>query len=545
MRGCKFFQAPGGGYCRPTNTGLIEENCVLSQDRCFTPAEYTRRTGQAPPPRAVAVAPSPALPPAASTVAARAIRRGVQFISGPVSWYFFDFLGRKFHFFGDAHFSKDNNCPRLFDQPCTTVTPQGEIVTPNQLCYDITYLLRELFDRSQREATYTDFFMEFPLRRGSSHSDLDQISNELQSGQPLTQRQREQVENLDYIGTLYLLFNQCFQISKETCPYRPYVRFHYVDVRLAESGQDFVSLTLNSYLFIESIHTVLILMKLYYALAQYSLDLPEAQKLRQQIQSQVEFTNSLIDRVLLRGRTLQGETVDYNSELFNATFRSNDYPAEVDRIFGELLAGLPTGSKAYDSLINLRERMKQPVVRRDNRLIHRIQAQLESLRADNVIYQGHNMADLITEFIQNRYRRSNLTTAYNRWRQFYNQVYLPFSHIVTTIDLERSLVGFQQFNRNEKNTQLGLLISTDALLMDAYLLARMFRRFITPRHGRGPHMESNQVVTYTGAEHTLTYVAFFQEVLQVNPIDKVPAKPESTTIRCLNNPRFSQDFGDL
>lgn len=552
MRGCKFFNGPGGGYCRPTNTGIIEENCVLYQDRCLTPPEYTRRTGNPPPSRVTEATVPPGPVPAAiaaSTIrpTAQAVRQGLEFISGPVSWYFFEFGGRRFHLFGDAHFSKSNNCPDLFGQECTTVTPSGEIITRNQLCYDITYLLKELFDRSKRETTYTDFFMEIPFKGPAVTEQINELDQAIQSGGPLTKKQQRNVEKLGYIGTLYLIFGQCFQHSKEACPYRPYVRFHYVDVRLTGRPEEAESITLNTYLFADTIQTVLALMGIYYTLAQFNLDLPQIRQLRQEIQDRVELINTLIDRVLLRGRTLEGTTINYNAELFNAALLSDNYPAEIDRIFDKLLAGLPTQSKAYRDLLQLKERMKMPVTQRQGHSVHRVRAQLDALRNDNVTYHGENMADLITRYIQERYEQSNLTQAYNRWRQFYTQVYLPFTRIVTTIDLERAIVGYQQFQNSERNFDWTYLIASDAVFMDAYLLARMFRRFTTPRQGRGIHVESTQIITYTGAEHTQTYAQFFREVLRIQPIDSVitPLEPERRHIRCLRDRRFSQDFGDL
>ena len=42
------------------------------------------------------------------------------------------------------------------------------------------------------------------------------------------------------------LFHDCFQINKEQCTYSPYVRFHYVDVKIiTTTGSD----SLSTYLF--------------------------------------------------------------------------------------------------------------------------------------------------------------------------------------------------------------------------------------------------------------------------------------------------------
>jgi hypothetical protein len=542
MKGCKYFPGAGGGYCRPTNTGIVEDNCVLYQDRCLIPAEYTKRTGQSPPPRL----PQPAPPPPENMERPEVItqvRQGLQYISGPVSWYYFSVMGRKFHFFGDAHFSKNNNCPS-FGFKCTTVTPRNEIIDLNQRCYDITYLLRFLFDRSKHDKTYTDFFLEMPFRSSTNPYTLDELSTALQKNVPLTTKQEETLASLDtnYIWTLFVVFNSCFQRSKEKCVYEPYVRFHYVDIRLVETPTGNEPITLNTYLFVNSILNILQMMQGYFILASAYSDQPQVQKLRQTIIEDVDALNMIIDRVLLRGRTLEGETVNYNAELFNAALNSKDYPIEVNRIFNLLLAGIPPNSSVYQDLRKLQDSMKTPVVSRKGQIIHRVQAQLEGLRSDQVMYHGHNMADLIETFIQDWYRESNLTQVYNNWRHFYTQVYLPFRKIVTSADLERVLVDYEKFRRTIDLGNYGNLISSDALLMDAYLLGRMFRRFTTPRPGRGVPVESTQVITYTGANHTKTYADFFTRVLQVKPIDSVVNPIEPKPIRCLRDPRFSQDF---
>lgn len=55
-------------------------------------------------------------------------------------------------------------------------------------------------------------------------------------------------------------------------------------------------------------------------------------------------------------------------------------------------------------------------------------------------------------------------------------------------------------------------LSSDALLMDAYTLARMFRKF-----PNGKHVPSTQIVVYAGDAHIQTYVDFFSKVLGINP----------------------------
>lgn len=53
--------------------------------------------------------------------------------------------------------------------------------------------------------------------------------------------------NLNYIDSLYVIFNSCFLFENLSCPYYPYVRFH--DIRKYQSDDEYKALnTLSLYI---------------------------------------------------------------------------------------------------------------------------------------------------------------------------------------------------------------------------------------------------------------------------------------------------------
>lgn len=532
LQGCKYFPSQGG-YCRNVPGEVFDTQCVSYQNRCFTTEEYIKRTGQVPPPR--------------QSKETEIIHKGLEFIQGPISWFYFEIgpellgMRRRFHFFGDAHFSKSNGCTKKYLVPCTQISPTRKVLNLNQRCYDITFLLMNLFKNAKEEKRYTDFLMELPFKSTPTEvgSNLDKLVSE--EVQTLLKRNST---NLDYISTLYVIFNECFQIRKEECPYRPYVRFHYVDVRLSEKRQ---AIALNTYIFIEKLSDILKSMSSYY-LFSYSIfesvSESELSALKRSIIDSVEFTNHLIEKLYLRGYTLEGTNINYNLELFNLALNSDNYVEDVNHLLERLLEGIQVGTKDQKKFEVFRREMVRPVVRREGKIQHRTRVQLRELAKENIQVNGRNLAELIVEFILGLYQKLDFTNVYSRWRKFYTVVYPAFLSLQNEDSLEKAQYELERYLLTR---QTGLqLIEADALLLDGYILARMFRTFPDPRHEREPHVPSNRVITYTGAAHTDNYVRFFQEVFGLNPIDyrvnHIDLKDYQNIDRCLRNPKFADYF---
>ncbi len=480
------------------------------------------------------------------------IHEGLEFISGPISWYYFETgpelfgIRRKFHFFGDIHFSKTADCTEKYGVPCAKVSPLGKVSNLNGRCYDITYLLMDLFQRAKKENRYTDFFLEYPFKikpngQDSRRSDLNQ--SELTKEQTLLKligQKSSTMQDLDYISTLYVMFHDCFQMSKKYCPYQPYVRFHYVDIRLSEKQQ---IIALNSYIFFEKFSDILQVMSMYYKLSEYTMfaDIPEISALRQQIIDSVEFTNHITKKVYQH--TLDINDINYNYELFNLALESDDYVNDVNRLLDELVEGIKIGTEDQKDFEQFRQDMIQPIVHRAGKVQHRTRVQLQELAQENIQVNGKNLADLIVEFITKLYKQINFIQVYSSLRNFYTVVYPAFLAVYNEDTIRKAQYELQRYLYS-RQTQ-SQVIHADALLLDGYMLARMFRTFPNPRYERAVHNSSDRVITYTGAHHTDNYARFFQEMLGLNPIDSRVNRiglSKQNINRCLPNANFGKYF---
>lgn len=75
-------------------------------------------------------------------------------ISGPVALVAFEYDGKHYYFFGDIHFSKENNCESL-GISCRSPVDLG---TSN--CWDIEYLLDRWLIVNTQLGIPTDLFLE-------------------------------------------------------------------------------------------------------------------------------------------------------------------------------------------------------------------------------------------------------------------------------------------------------------------------------------------------------------------------------------------------
>lgn len=64
-----------------------------------------------------------------------------EYISGPVSLYYFQYAGRNFYFFGDVHEDRAFSCPH--------VGVNLNLYDISKKCFDIIYLLETIFERAK------------------------------------------------------------------------------------------------------------------------------------------------------------------------------------------------------------------------------------------------------------------------------------------------------------------------------------------------------------------------------------------------------------
>ena len=115
-------------------------------------------------------------------------------ILGPVSWTFYKYKGRNIHIFGDWH-AKNNPC-----NSCNIET-----------CMNMSQLINYISKRSVDEKQYTNIFLEATY----SGSKINE---------PIKYKE-------SYLGDLVNDSYSCLQFDKSTCPWYPYSKYHYIDIR--------------------------------------------------------------------------------------------------------------------------------------------------------------------------------------------------------------------------------------------------------------------------------------------------------------------------
>jgi hypothetical protein len=525
MKGCKYNQR--FKLCQPSNDGSMSAECELLDGRCLTNEEYEKKVGT-PPVKQVIIPPITVVPTIAAPITVfptivseelspeimiNDLMEHVDYLSGPVSWYNFNGkIGnhvRTFNFFGDKHFSKDGTCSDApNNKKCLTVGPNLKL--PNEdsqdRCYDITYILAKLFEDSNKNKIYADFFLEFPFRKGTEHH-LDKLVKSLTT-KPSVEN-ITQFSKLDYISSLYVIFHDCLQVNKKDCKYSPYVRFHYSDIRLTEKH---TPLTINSYLFVKTTELVSEIVNYcaHYDMIDLGIFGVTKEELLKDIKDKGSFLEELYLNLTTVGKTTSGIVKDYNKRIFEAFLFSDNFQSDIFAIMNELTpcdAKYKEQCSIFDDFI---QEVSGQYVTRNNKKISKLRAQLIGLRNDNVIQSGVNMADLVERFLLDEYNKIDLVTTYNFFNTFKTKILVPFRNIRSSNDVTNVLMNIKDVSKTLINA--ANLIISDALLMDGYILGRMFRTF----KGSNQHLVSQDVYTYTGAEHTETYVRFFTKYLGMN-----------------------------
>jgi hypothetical protein len=399
-----------------------------------------------------------------------------KYISGPVSWSYFEFNGKRFHFFGDEHGSIDGNCESL-NINCTDRATTD--------CFDIVFLLENVF---QDKNKFIDLFIELPYL--SSDQELNIDLNDRREG---------------YIKNITQRFHKCFQRNKDLCPYQN-VRFHYVDIR-----QD-----LNIPGGLGTIYNYLMSLWTEVENRFLNLLLEHNPIINKELIDQMKFINSLV-------QILFDRYPNFHRELFYdiLTQSSVSYIQRMKSFYEEHLASLNSSVLKEIFLEHPKRRIK-------NGNIHLIRKQLEELKKDNLELKGKNIADSISNFIWKEYDQLEMNIK-EPWNQFY-KIFLQTTGALQDInqnkssdDIVKKLEIFQiigdtlnhmEVYRETMEDKKFNLVRADMLWMDVYTLTRMFRNYSS---SKSP-IESNIVITYTGELHRMNFAKFFQHVLQVNPV---------------------------
>jgi hypothetical protein len=543
IKGCRY----SNNKCNSTSEEITDTECILEDNECYTLEEHSKRnrrkslenqkqsinpfrTSSRPPP------PTPPPPPPRTTNLSRptppppkssfrpplppgprpqkisgvnkCIYSGLKYISGPISWYYYEWNGRSFHFFGDVHFSFENNCESK-GMKCSSVTDK-EFCD----CFDFIFFLDTIFTNAEKSGKLVDFFIEVPY---------------LTQGQTI-----EEIEADDYISTIYHYFKNCFQIDKSKCPFKK-TRLHYADVRQDISTQNKFTSTLymNIYLYLEELYNLIV--KLF---SDYNYD-EEITLLK--IHTLSEWLNNFFHRFFSR------KNGDHLHKRYMASYFSNDFSGDIDRVFDSFMANkeiemYPDQVKLLQKIIGYMKREAKPYPKRTSgNKIHVIKIQLEELKKDiqnrPEEYQLKDLPELIENFILDE-SDDYSTQIINIWNDFYQSVILEiYKNPQSKVAMDH-FIKKQNLINGDKSILNQFFIRQEAVIMDAYTLSRMFRTYTTSKN---PTPIADMTITYTGYYHTKNYSQFFQNVLKIEPIDKYHTD-ENNINRCIHDDKFSIYF---
>lgn len=477
--GCFYNPRPSPGRCIKDNISTnVEKQCEIANNGCKLKSDSKL------PPITKSVLPPISTVPVVDIKKPNNMKKDK--LSGPISAYVTNMKNRSFNFYGDAHFSMENNCSPCKDinlRDLTVSLPPG-----SENCWDISVLLAETFTQASNEGKWVDFYLEVPFIGSNTYNPTrkDTLSN---------------VQ--DYITKLYYIFYNCF--NKLNCEYNT-TRFHYVDVRLQYKKlklPEFVS-ELEKLIMMENNATYtneLINYEMNVSLERVEKSLRKfgdmiAMKKRKRNQY-IETTDKLMrDLYFSGGQTMSGKIDPKNVRLFKLYLTSDNFAEEATELMKESL------TIANDPTLNLALVTPTMIVNRRGKNMHRVRAQLEALEIEG----QQELAKKIVDFTLNKYINNNRT---NQIIDLWRGIMIAYDGFINSKyrSANDTLMLFNKFmNEMDKNMKLTYFsVSGIALIMDAYLLGRMFRTF----PGKN-HIDSVKKIVYAGAFHILTYVQFFE-----------------------------------
>ncbi len=386
-------------------------------------------------------------------------------LSGPYKAFSGMYKNNKILLFADAHFSLSNECK----QPCKYISlPELDIISPpgSETCWEISRLLSDIFNLQNQEGNWVDFFLEIPFAG----------KNEPKS---TAQNVYRAIRSSGNLSKLRYTFYNCF--TKHNCQYSN-VRFHYSDVRLQDKIVRNMPITLSSYI---SKRFEISLRIFTSRFNEFDNDIYDRNDF-------VEDTDKIIKSVYSVG---QDEPL--NKKLFKLYLTSDNYPTDLQKLLMSLIESL----KESETKKELTKQVMTPLltVNKNGKIMHRARAQLVALEQEG----KSDISNLIQDFIISNYNtKTNNSTMIKSWNSFI-KIYRSFIRgEVKRDDLTKARQKYLEFKHSN--------IFIDALLMDTYILSRMFRTFPGTNH-----IDSKVKIIYAGGNHIDTYVKFFVSKLGI------------------------------
>ena len=433
----------------------------------------------------------------------------LQYISGPVSWYFFNLNGRMFHFFGDVHFSFEGSCEDLGVKCKKTLNDYNNQCSE---CFDISFLLEVMFLNMLGSKKLIDFFLEVPYLKAGEKSIW--------------------VDPKDNVSLIYSNFRKCFERSKSKCPYEN-TRFHYADVRQTNPkiGANTEPITLHGTFTNRQLRENLVA-----SILNIIIHSPSDVNL---FKEKSEWLNLYFKRFFSTNKNEKPLALKYLESHFENNFNQN-----IDQIFESFLTNdeklkYPKETTMLEKAIESIKSISKTSKGRYTIEVHPNKIQLDELRNDMSAQPGmypKNLVMLIQNFVMKKAEKI-ISEIDHLWKeQFYKNLIVE---IYKNPESKEIADKFYSSYFDSVNIMTELLANLDALILDTYMLARMFRTYSSSKK---PTPFADMTITYTGDFHTQNYREFFENVLKVPAI--VSQRGMGDAMRCLQNDNIRNIFGE-
>ena len=551
--GCYYVQRPAE-FCRkgPSSVG-VDSRCIKEGNRCILD------TGNTPTKEVILVPTEKTLIKELKQLDAESsnsqiiVRNRDELngtISGPISSYVVTNVktdklntNNKYVLFGDAHYGMENTCVELEGTVCNDVNLRTlKPINNDSYCSDVAYLLMEMFNEAELKGEMVDFYLEIPY---------------LQSEIPSSYFFEARVSKLGYLYKLFYVFYDCF--TKNQCRFKN-VRFHYADVRLKytvgditnilnelQINPDFAGLselqadefikqntpyvtdlnTFSAYLTFQRIENVI--NQLIKMISTNSRNRNEY----------IENTDILMKNMFYPRQTLSGRLDPKNIALFKLYLNSENFVEDAKSLFADELESI----QGNQDLMEITNALTSPslLVNRRGKVMNRVGAQLEALRMEDDELST-KMGNIITEFFTTRYTEESNKTR-SEIIEIWDLIITLYNNITKARIMSLGDMGKFKDELISKFNKYKILSSIDvgvnALFMDVYLMARMFRTFPITLTNKGvEHVPSTTKIVYAGGAHIYNYRDFFEflgsKIIKYDPNEDVLLKRNfENIIRCL------------
>lgn len=146
-------------------------------------------------------------------------------VSGPVNLIIYQYNNKKYYFFGDIHFSRENSCQTQCDAFNRTFT---KVLTKGTDCSTIGALFHMWFVYNNDHNIKTDVYIEETYTKENTRPSIKFFNTIIENKYNVTEAP---FHNKSWLQLMPMIMNQCFIREKENCPYYPNVHLHYVDIR--------------------------------------------------------------------------------------------------------------------------------------------------------------------------------------------------------------------------------------------------------------------------------------------------------------------------